>query len=454
MRKALLVSLVAALLAAACGDGGGVSEGSPTTVSAGPSTTGVTPPSPTTTVPEVEAVLASSLGRSAAEAPAGDVAAVAAGDAVFGAEVLQALGAGSDANLAVSPLSIRLALAMAYAGARGETASQMAEVLRYDLPDEALHAAFNALDQALEARNRTYPGDQDQERSIEISVSNALWGQAGLAVEQAFLDTLAAHYGAGLRIVDFVQAVEEARATINAWVSSETAGRIPELIPQGVLTPATLLVLTNTVYLDADWALPFPSEATADGAFTRLDGSQATVPFMHQMLPADHAAGEGWQAVDLAYVGGEVAMLVMVPDEGRFEEVEAAAATVFGEAVAALVPGDVQLALPRFEFRTQASLPDILRALGMTDAFDPGRADFSGITGAEPLFISDVIHEVFVSVDEAGTEAAAATAVVMGRGGLPERPVELTADRPFLFWLYDRATGSVLFMGRVLDPGA
>jgi serpin B len=451
MRRALLLSLVAVLVAAACGDGG-ADDGTTSSIAAGPTTEPRLPVF--TTAPQGEAVLASDVARRVAEASTDEVRSVAAGDAVFGAEVLAALSADGGGNVAVSPLSIRLALAMAYAGAGGETAAQMAEVLRYDLPDEALHAALNALDQALEARNQTFPGDQGRERGIEVSISNALWGQAGLSVEQAFLDTLASQYGAGLRIVDFVQAVEAARATINAWVSTETAGRIPELIPQGVLTPATLLVLTNTVYLDADWALPFPSEATAAGAFTRLDGSDVTVPFMHQMLPADYAAGEGWQAVDLAYVGGEVAMLVLVPDEGRFEEVAAAAATAFGEALAALGPTEVRLALPRFEFRTQASLPGILRSLGMIDAFDPGLADFSGITATEALFISDVIHEVFVSVDEAGTEAAAATAVIMGRGGLPERPVELTVDRPFLFWLYDRATGSVLFMGRVLDPGA
>ena len=394
------------------------------------------------------------LARAAAGASAEDVAAVAAGDAAFGADLLAILGEGNGGNLAVSPLSLRLALAMAYAGARGVTASQMAEVLRYDLPGDTLHAAFNSLDQALEARRRTLPGEGGVERRVEIAVSNALWGQAGLDVEAAFLDTLAADYGAGMRVVDFAHAVEAARATINAWVAGETNDRIPELIPQGALTPATLLVLTNTVYLFADWALPFPSEATADGPFTRLDGSEVTVPLMHQLLPAGYATGGGWQAVDLGYVGGEVAMLLVLPDAGRFAEVAGQAGPVYGEARAALGDADVQLALPRFEFRTQASLPDALRALGMTDAFDSRRADFTGILAGGGLFISDVIHEVFVAVNEAGTEAAAATAVVLGRGGPPKEPVPLTFDRPFLFYLYDRATGTVLFMGRVLDPSA
>jgi serpin B len=449
MRRMLLLGLAAALLAAACGDGGEAEEATSTVA---PTTTESV--SSSTSSPEIQAVLASNVGRSAAAASAADVAAVAAGDAAFGADLLAFLGAGDGGNLAVSPLSIRLALAMAYAGARGETAAQMAEVLHYDLPGDTLHAAWNSLDQALETRNLTVAGEGGAERRVEISVSNALWGQAGLDVQAAFLDTLAADYGAGLRTVDFANAVEAARATINAWVAGETNDRIPELIPQGALTPATLLVLTNTVYLFADWALPFPSEATADGPFTRLDGSEVTVPLMHQLLPAGYATGDGWQAVDLGYVGGEVAMLLVLPDEGRFDEVAGAAGTLYGEARDALGDTDVQLALPRFEFRTQASLPDALRALGMTDAFDSGRADFTGILADGGLFISDVIHEVFVAVNEAGTEAAAATAVILGRGAAPREPVPLTFDRPFLFYLYDRATGAVLFMGRVLDPSA
>ena len=442
MRKVMVVCLAAALLAAACGEGAAPEDGAGTTAGE------VISPAPDSAM-----LLASDVDRSEAEAPAGDVAAVAGEDPAFGAALLAALGGGSDANLAVSPLSIRLALAMVYAGAGGETAAQMAEVLGYDLPADRLHAAFNALDLAIEDRTGTFSGDGGEERSIEVSISNALWGQAGFPIRQPFLDTLALDYGAGLRVVDFVTAAEAARETINAWVAGETNDRIPELIPAGVLTPETLLVLTNTVYLLADWALPFDGQATADGLFTRLDETTVTVPFMHQLLVADYAVGDGWQAVDLPYVGGEVAMLVVVPDEGRYREIEGQAAGLFGEARAALASADVQLALPRFEFRTQASLPETLRSLGMVDAFDGALADFTGISGEGALFISDVIHEVFVSVNEAGTEAAAATAVVMGRGA-PPVAVELSVDRPFLFWLYDRATGSVLFMGRVLDPAA
>lgn len=437
----LTLGLAVALAAAACGTGADPDRG-PT------ASTGEV----LSTAPRSPMLLASDLERSEAPVPAEDLAALTAVDPVFGAALLAHLGEGSEANLAISPLSIRLALALAYAGAGGATAAQMAQALGYDLAGDRLHAAFNALDLAIEDRAGTFPGDGGEEHRLEISLSNALWGQAGFPVEQAFLDTLALDYGAGLRVVDFAAATEEARRAINDWVAGETNDRIPELLAPGVLTPVTLLVLTNTVYLLADWAFPFDSQATADGAFTRLDGSTVTVPLMHQMLNAGYAAGDGWQAVDLPYAGGEVAMLVLVPDEGRYPEAAASAAARFSEARGALTPVDVQLALPRFEFRTQASLPEALRALGMVDAFTAA-ADFRGISPEGGLFISDVVHEVFVSVNEAGTEAAAATAVVMGRG-LPVAQVELGVDRPFLFYLYDRPTGAVLFMGRVLDPSA
>ncbi len=442
MRRVLWLSLAAALLAAACAEGAVIGDVS-----------GSTAGDVMSPMPNVPLLVASDLARMEADAPASDVSAVAAADSAFGAALLGVLAEGSDANLAVSPLSIRLALAMTYAGAGGETAAQMAAVLGYDLVGERLPAAFNALDLTVEERSGTFPGPGGRELSVEISISNALWGEAGFPVKQAFLDTLALHYGAGMRLLDFATAPEEARQAINAWVSGETNDRIPELIPDGVLDSQTLLVLTNTVYLLADWAFPFDSRATADGPFTRLDGSTVTAPFMHQQLNAGYAAGDGWQAVDLAYAGEQVAMLLVVPDEGLYPEVGASAATLFGEVRSALTPTEVDLALPRFEFRTQASLPRALRSLGMVDAFDGGAADFSGISGEGGLFISDVIHEVFVSVNEAGTEAAAATAVVVTRG-LPPIPVEVGMDRPFLFWLYDRPTGSVLFVGRVLDPSA
>jgi serpin B len=289
------------------------------------------------------------------------------------------------------------------------------------------------------------------ERKVLVTIANALWGQDGHAFEADFLDALAENYGAGMRIVDFVGATEAARGVINEWVADETNDRITDLIPEGALGPMVRMVLTNAVYLDATWRVPFDPEATADGPFTLLDGPQVTVPIMHQEESLPYASGEGWQAVELPYVGGELAMTILVPDAGRYGEIEADAGALL-DAVRGSEVRMVRLGLPSFEFRTQTGLGDVLRRLGMPGAFDPATADFSGMTAAERLFISDVIHEAFIAVDEAGTEAAAATAVVMRATGAPMDAVTLEIDRPFLFSLYDRETGAVLFMGRVLDP--
>jgi serpin B len=422
---ALVVAL--ALVAAACGDGGASSSPG--------------------------ALIASDLERRGPDAPAGDIAAVAAGNNAFAAAAY-ALLAEEQGNLVYSPASIRLALAMTYAGARGRTAAEMAEVLRFDLSDEALHAALNALDQALASRNQEFPPTGDGvERKVILSIANSLWGQDGFAFRQEFLDTLAENYGAGMRVVDFVEATEAARQAINDWVAGETNDRITDLIAEGVLSEMTRLVLTNAVYLDATWASLFAEEDTWEAPFFLLDGSEVTVDTMHQDGSFPYAVGNGWQAVELPYVGSELAMLLLVPDRGRFAEVEGlVSGGLIDEVTAALEGAQVDLGLPKFEFRTKASVADLLVALGMPTAFDPGEADFSGMTDEGRLFISDVIHEAFIKVDEEGTEAAAATAVIMDLTAAPAEGVELQIDRPFLFSLYDRETGEILFMGRVLNP--
>lgn len=435
MRARITAAMLAALLAlaaAACGDGGG--------------SQGTTP----------AALVASDLERRAPDAPASDVAAVAAGNNAFAAAAYALLAAQEQGNLVYSPHSIRLALAMTYAGARGETAAQMAEVLRFDLADEALHAAFNALDQELASRNRVEPTRDDGiERKVRLSIANSLWGQQGFTFVPEFLDTLAADYGAGMRLVDYVAATEAARRAINEWVAEQTNDRITDLIPEGVLSEMTRLVLTNAVYLDATWSSIFEKDATYDAPFFRLDGSEVTVPTMHQQSFFRYAAGEGWQAVELPYVGEELAMVLLVPDAGRFPEVEGLlGAGLLDEVVAGLAGVEVNLALPRFEFRFKASVADLLKAMGMPTAFDPGAADFSGMSAEDRLFISDVIHEAFIKVDEEGTEAAAATAVIIDLTSAPIEVMELSVDRPFLFSLYDRTTGQILFLGRVLDPAS
>jgi serpin B len=256
-----------------------------------------------------------------------------------------------------------------------------------------------------------------------------------------------------MRIVDFKTAAEAARQAINAWVAGETNDRITELLPEGAVDDMSRLVLTNAVYFDATWAQPFDPSATSDAVFTLPDGTEVTVPTMHGLVAARYARGDGWQALDLGYTGGEMSMLLILPDAGRFEEVEGSLpAGLIDEVVASLADTEAQVSLPRFEIRTQADLNEALGALGIVDAFDPARADFTGISTEEALYISGVLHEAFIAVDEAGTEAAAATAVIIGTTSMPVEIVEIDFDRPFLFALRDRETGTALFLGRVLDP--
>jgi len=398
-------------------------------------------------------LVASDLERSASTAGTDEIAAVARAQQEFAAALYEVL-AREPGNFVFSPTSIHVALVMALAGADGDTAAQMAAALAVDdLEGTRLHDAMNALDAALDARNRTDdPGPEGEERTVELAIANALWGQSGFPIDQAFLDLLATNYGAGMRVVDFVAAVEDARSAINAWVAGQTNDRIPELIPVGALNELTRLVITNAVYLDATWDVPFSPDATVARPFTLLDGTEVDVPTMHGARSAGYARGDGWQAVDLAYTGGELSLLVIVPDEGRFAEVERRLSEgLLDEARDALAVTRMQLSLPKFAMRTQAELVSALGELGMRDAFDPGRADFTGISVAEPLYVSGVLHEAYIAVDEAGTEAAAATAVVIGTTSAPIDEVRIDVDRPFLFVLQDRDTGSVLFLGRVVD---
>ena len=355
-----------------------------------------------------------------------------------------------DGNLFYSPYSISLALAMTYAGARGETEQQMADTMRFLLPPDRLHPAFNALDQELASRGEGAEGKDD--KGFRMNIVNALWGQKDYAFLEEFLDLLAENYGAGLRLLDFVNAPEDSRVTINDWVSEQTEGKIEDLIPQGVIDAMTRLVLTNAIYFNAAWQNPFTESLTHDGTFHLLDGGEVTVPLMRQAERFGYVDGDGYVAVEMPYDGGEMSMVVLLPDTGRFEAFED---TLDADGVAAIIDGltyrQVDLTMPKFEFESEMSLVKALAAMGMPVAFS-GSADFSGMTGNRDLFIGDVLHKAFVSVDEAGTEAAAATAVVMELSAAPEQPVEVTVDRPFIFLIRDIDTDSILFVGRVVNP--
>ena len=396
-------------------------------------------------------VLKSDAPRAAADSAAIDGSASALD--LFAADLYDQLST-EGGNLVFSPYSAAIALAMTRAGAAGETLTQMSDVLHADEAGD-LDAGLNAIDQALAARPGEYQW-ADKKVTLELATANQLFGQVDYPFDDVFLDRLASQYGAGMRLVDYMKKTEAARESINAWVSDRTKERIPELIAEGVLTKDTHLVLTNAIYLKAPWKTRFGADFTKEEPFTRLDGSTVQAQLMHQSLQYRYAKGDGFEAVELPYIDGSLAMLVVVPDQGAFETVESGfGADSLGATVAALKPVQVELGFPKFTFRTQARLKDALIAMGMPIAFDRDLADFSGMSPlGEDMFIQDVVHEAFIAVDEDGTEAAAATAVIAGATSAPMDVVRLTVDRPFLFFIRDNDTGAVLFMGRVVDPAA
>jgi len=380
-----------------------------------------------------------------------DVATLVDGNSTFAFDLYQALRE-EDGNLFYSPYSISLALAMTYAGARGETAQQMTDTLHFILSQDRLHPAFNSLDIELSQRGEGAKGKDGE--GFRLNIVNAIWGQEGYKFLSEFLDVLAENYGAGLRPLDFANAPEESRVTINNWVSDQTESRIEDLIPQGLIDALTRLVLTNAIYFNAAWQHPFNEDMTEDGPFYLLDGGEITVPMMRQTESFNYAEGDGYQAVELPYDGRELSMVILLPQSGEFETFEESLDAQRVDAIIrSMESNQVALTMPKFEFESSFSLKEALAAMGMPVAFSGG-ADFSGMTGNRDLFIADVIHKAFVSVDEAGTEAAAATAVVMKFTAVPEEPVEVTVDRSFIFLIHDLETGAILFVGRVANPGA
>jgi serpin B len=378
-----------------------------------------------------------------------DLAALADGNAAFAFDLYHILAA-EEGNLFFSPYSISVALAMTYAGANGDTAGQMAEALHFSLPPDQLHAAFNAYSLDLQARAEA----EVEGTPFELSIANSLWGQQGFPFLPEFLDLLAENYGAGMRLVDYASDPEAARQAINQWVSDETREKIQDLIPSGAIDTLTRLVLANAIYFKAAWLHQFDPDTTQPAPFHLLDGSTVDVPMMHQEEPYGTALGDGYQAVELPYENGDVSMLVILPDEGQFQAVEEALSPEMIQGILEnLTYGSVILTLPRFTYESAFGLNDALGALGMTDAFDPARADFSGMDGNRDLYIGNVVHKAFVAVDENGTEAAAATAVIMeAMSALVGEPIVFTVDRPFLYLIRDMRTGGILFVGRVVAP--
>ena len=370
------------------------------------------------------------------------------GNSAFAFDLYQQL-VNNDDNLFYSPYSISVALAMTYAGARSETAQEMADALHFYLSQDRLHPAFNWLDIEMAKRGEGAEGKDDE--GFRLNIVNAIWGQENYHFVDDFLDVLAENYGAGLRILDFINSTEQSRKTINEWVSQQTEERIEELIPQGLIDAATRLVLTNAIYFNAAWMYPFDEKNTVDGDFNLLNGDTVTIPTMNQSELFNYMKGENYQVVELPYDGNELSMLLIMPDEGSFYSFEQSLDNeLINDIISEQGNKQVVLSMPKFEFKSEIGLKQILTDMGMPIAFS-GMADFSGMTGNHDLFISDVLHEAFVSVDEAGTEAAAATAIIMKLTAAQEM-VTMSLDNPFIFLIRDIKTGTVLFVGRVLNP--
>lgn len=399
------------------------------------------------------------LGGAFAQAENPDLSELVAGNNDFAFRLYHAVQAEEDGNLMLAPYSVSQAFAMAYAGARGSTESQMAEVMGFTLPQDRLHPTFAAFNADLMVRGNTLD-EYLQETGAPppiFSVANAFWGEQTFPFRQDYSDQMAQLYGAGLRLTDFLNQPEEARLAINDWVAENTNDRIKDIVPPGMITSNTKLALANAIYFKNFWLQAFNEGSTRQESFTLLDGSTVTVPMMHQTLSSLYYAGENYQGTEMDYITGNLTMTLIVPAAGQFEAFEESLDAARWEEILSNPSYDylIDLAMPKFTFTYPVSLTEILKGMGMTDAFDSTLADFSGMADVSPdnpLWISQVLHKTFIGVDEHGTEAGGATVILGLGGGGPSETVEVRLDRPFIFAIRDRQTGALLFIGRVLNP--
>jgi len=392
-------------------------------------------------------VVLAAVAAVAGTAAADDTAAVVEGNTRFALDLYAKVAEGGG-NVLFSPASVSMALAMTYGGARGETATEMERVLAFPFGGERLHDAMTAIRVAI---------DQPRPDAYELRAVNRIWGAKDLTFLPAFLALCESRYGAGLGREDFAGDPEGARRKINFWVSEWTKKRIEELISPGLITRDTILVLTNALYFKSPWGEFFPEAATTPASFRLATGGEVDVPMMERTGWYRLLDGEALQAIEIPYRSDDLSMLVLLPHEvGGLAKLEG---TLTPETLSGWTKSAetvwVRLRLPRFRVESKFRLAETLQAMGMRTAFDLARADFSAMTGSRGIAIDEVVHQGFVEVAEKGTEAAAATAVIMKRGGVRpggETPIEFTADRPFLFAIRHNRTGSVLFLGRLADP--
>jgi len=385
-------------------------------------------------------------GLSAETPPLADRAAMVEGNNAFAIDLYGQLRTQSG-NLFFSPDSISTALAMTYAGARGDTATEMAKTLHFTLPPQRLHPAMGGLLGDLNAPHDGY----------KLRMANALWAQQGYTFLDDFLKLTNSDYGAGFKQVDFKDATEAARLTINQWVEQQTDDKIKDLLQPGVLSSSTRLVLTNAIYFKGDWQTQFDKAQTRDEDFHLSAAQNVKAPMMHREGGFNYFDGGTFQILEIPYKSAELSMIVLLPNDvgGMFALEQSLTAPNTRQWLGQLRPvPKVIMTLPKFKMTQQFELQDTLGAMGMTLAFD-AHADLSGMTGNREFSISAAIHKAYIDVNEEGTEAAAATAVVMrlmmARMQQPAPPV-FRADHPFIFLIRDNRSGGILFMGRVTDP--
>jgi len=375
-----------------------------------------------------------------------DVKPLVSGNTQFALDLYQQIRT-EPGNLFFSPYSISTALAMTYGGARGKTAAQMAQTLRFQLDEATLHPVFGHLEAIL--------NEIEQKGEIRLSVANALWPHVKYKFLPDYLALLEKYYGTSVTAVDYAQ-TEAARQLINKWVEKKTADKIKNLVPAGALDALTRLVLVNAIYFKGNWANQFDPDLTGINPFWLTVGESVKAPLMRQTGQYGYAERDDLQILELPYIGRDLSMVVLLPYEvDGLAKLEDSLTT---ENLAAwtkrLWPTNVQVFLPRFKMTYAVGLNGLLQAMGMIDAFSKNAANFAGMDGrADWLYIGAVLHKAFVEVNEEGTEAAAATAVVMvAKSALSPPPPTFRADHPFLFLIRENSTGSILFLGRVTNP--
>jgi serpin B len=403
------------------------------------------------------------LGKAAHAAPAPDHGQAAAAELNdFGFDLLRKLDA--NGNLVASPASIALALGMVRPGAKGQTAAEMDKVLHGFGGDgsaseiSALLSTYAAQTQYFDANGVPIPLDQrgKVQPAIELDVADEAFVQKDLNLEVAYLDALRSGFNAGIALVDYKGATEAARLLINSWASTQTKGRIPNILGKGDIDSMTRLVLVNAIYLKAAWDSPFDPSKTTNKTFTTADGASKQVPTMAITNDFQYGAGAGYKSITLPYTMNGMSMTIVVPDD-MAAFTAGLSAKSFASIVAAEQKAEVDFTMPKFSLETRVSLSQTLAAMGMPTAFDAGAADFTGMTkDMPPLYIGNVIHQANIDVVEEGTTAAAVTAVVMTAEAMPQEPQKVTlhVDKPFLYFIQDSASNSLLFMGRVNDPTA